>query len=82
MKVNICTNKRSNSRTISTSTASTQRTYLADGTLAQISDGSTTRLYLGDMAFNKASNGSITLESAAWDGGRLLPGTGSDKVFR
>ena len=35
----------------------------------------------GDMVFNKASNGSITLESAAWDGGRLLPGTGSDKVL-
>ena len=68
-------------RTISTSTASTQRTYLADGTLAQISDGSTTRLYLGDMVFNKASNGTITLESAAWDGGRLLPGTGNDKVL-
>lgn len=44
-------------------------------------DGIQTRIYLGDMVFNKASNGTITLESAAWDGGRLLPGTGSDKVL-
>ena len=34
----------------------------------------------GDMVFNKASNGTITLESAAWDGGRLLPGTGNSPL--
>ncbi|MBO4758029.1 MAG: hypothetical protein J5577_06235 [Bacteroidales bacterium] len=64
-----------------TGTASTQRSYLADGTLAQVSDGTTTRLYLGDMVFNKAANGTVTLESAGWEGGRLLPGTGADKVL-
>ena len=64
-----------------TGTASTQRGYLADGTLAQVSDGTTTRLYLGDMVFDKASNGTVTLESAGWEGGRLLPGSGSDKVL-
>lgn len=64
-----------------TSSVSTQRSYLADGSLAQVSDGSTTRLFLGDMVFNIASNGTDTLESAGWEGGRLLPGTGSDKVL-
>ena len=64
-----------------TGAASTQRGYLADGTLAQVSDGTTTRLYLGDIVFNKASNGTVTLESAGWEGGRLLPGSGSDKVL-
>ena len=64
-----------------TGTASTQRAYLADGTLAQVGDGTTTRLYLGDMVFDKASNGTVTLESAGWEGGRLLPGSGLDKVL-
>ena len=64
-----------------TSSVSTQRGYLADGSLAQVSDGSTTRLYLGDMVFSKAANGTVALESAGWEGGRLLPGSGSDKVL-
>ncbi len=64
-----------------TSSVSTQRGYLSDGSLAQVSDGTTTRLYLGDMVFSKASNGTVTLESAGWEGGRLLPGSGSDKVL-
>ena len=64
-----------------TSSVSTQRGYLSDGSLAQVSDGTTTRLYLGDIVFNKASNGTVTLESAGWEGGRLLPGSGSDKVL-
>jgi RHS repeat-associated protein len=66
--------------TISSGTAGVQRSYLADGTLVQVNDGSTTRLYLGDMVFNQAS-GTISLESAAWDGGLLLPGSGTDKVL-
>ena len=40
-------------RTLSSSSASTQRGYLSDGTLAQVYDGSTTRLYLGDMVFTR-----------------------------
>ena len=64
-----------------TDTASTQRSYLADGSLAQVSDGTSTRLYLGDMVFEKAADGTVTLESAGWEGGRLLPGTGADKVL-
>ena len=72
-------------RTISsgsgTSFMSMQRSYLTDGSLTQVSDGTITRLYLGDMVFNKALDGSVTLESAAWDGGRLLSGSGIDKVL-
>ncbi len=64
-----------------TDTASTQRFYLADGSLAQVSDGTSTRLYLGDMVFEKAADGTVTLESAGWEGGRLLPGTGADKIL-
>ena len=64
-----------------TGSATTQRSNLADGSLSQVSDGSTARLYLGDMVFNKAANGTVTLESAGWEGGRLLPGTGADKVL-
>ena len=33
------------------------------------------------MVFEKAANGTVTLESAGWEGGRLLPGTGADKVL-
>ena len=40
-------------RTLTSGSASTQRSYLADGTLAQVYDGSTTRLYLGDMVFTR-----------------------------
>ena len=47
----------------------------------QPGSGQTTRLYLGDIVFNKTSNGTVTLESACWEGGRLLPGSGSDKVL-
>ena len=54
---------------------------LADGTLAQVGDGSTTRLYLGDLVFSKASNGTVTLESAGWEGGRLLNGSGTGNVL-
>lgn len=67
-------------RDISSGTAGVQRSYLADGTLVQVSEGSTTRLYLGDMVFNQVS-GTISLESAAWDGGLLLHGSGTDKVL-
>lgn len=74
-------NVRDLPRTLSSSSASTQRDYLADGVLAQIYDGTNTRLYLGDMVFNKSSNGTVSLESAGWEGGRLLAGTGADKTL-
>ena len=69
-------------RTLTSGSASTQRSYLADGTLAQIYDGSTTRLYLGDMVFTRTgTSGTPVLESAGWEGGRLVNGSGTDKIF-
>ena len=69
-------------RTLSSGSASTQRAYLADGTLAQVYDGSTTRLYLGDMVFTRTgTSGTPVLESAGWEGGRLVNGSGTDKIF-
>ena len=79
--LSIAWNARDLPRTLSSSSASTQRDYLADGGLAQINDGTNTRVYLGDMVFNKSSNGTVTLESAGWEGGRLLAGSGADKTL-
>lgn len=69
-------------RTLTSSTAGTSRAYLADGTLAQIYDGSTTRLYLGDLVFTRTgTSGTPALESAGWEGGRLLNGSGTGNVL-
>lgn len=69
-------------RTLTSGSASTQRGYLADGTLAQIYDGSTTRLYLGDMVFTRTgTSGTPVLESAGWEGGRLVNGSGTSNVL-
>ena len=67
-------------RAITSGTSSTQRFYLADGTLSHIQDGTQMRIFLGDIVF-KISPGSFGIESAGWEGGRLLPGTGNDKVL-
>ena len=48
-----------------TGTASTQRSYLAGGTLTPVSDGTSTRLYLGDMYF-------ITCTAFLADSGPLI----------
>lgn len=79
--VSVAWNAIDQPRSIAAGTASTQRSYLADGTLVSVGDGTVTRLYLGDMVFNKASNGTVTLESVGWEGGRLLPGSGNDKIL-
>ena len=69
-------------RTLTSGSASTQRSYLADGTLAQVYDGSTTRLYVGDMVFTRSgTSGTPVLESAAWEGGRLINGSGPGNVL-
>lgn len=69
-------------RKLTYGSAYTQRGYLADGTLAQIYDGSTTRLYLGDMVFTRSgTSGTPTLESAGWEGGRLINGSGTSNVL-
>ena len=58
----------------------TQRQYLADGTLVSIDDGITMRVIIGDAVF-VFSRTFAGLESIAWEGGMLLPGTGADKVL-
>ena len=69
-------------RTLTSGSAGTSRAYLADGTLAQIYDGSTTRLYLGDLVFTRTgTSGTPALESAGWEGGRLLNGSGTGNVL-
>lgn len=73
-------NVRDLPRSLAAGDSATHRTYLADGTLKQISDGTASRIYLGDMVFDQSS-GTISLESASWEGGRLLPGTGNDKIL-
>lgn len=65
---------------ISSGPTTTQRSYLSNGTLESVADGTVTRLYLGDMVFTQSGN-KTSLESASWDGGVLLPGTGADKAL-
>lgn len=48
-------------RTLTSGTSSTQRFYLADGTLSRIQDGSQVRIYLGDIVF-KVVSGSFGVE--------------------
>ena len=61
---------------------STRKSSLSDGTLAQIYDGSTTRLYVGDMVFTRTgTSGTPVLESAAWEGGRLINGSGTGNLL-
>ena len=67
-------------RTLTSGTSTMQRSYLADGTLTSTQDGSQLRIFLGHIVF-KVANGGIGIESAGWEGGRLLPGAGNDKVL-
>ena len=78
--VSIAWNVIDQPRTLTSGTSSTQRNYLADGTLASTQDGSQLRIFLGDIVFKVASGG-FGIESAGWEGGRLLPGAGNDKVI-
>ena len=69
-------------RALTSGSASTQRSYLADGTLAQVSSGTSYRLYLGDLVFTRTgTTGTPVLESAAWEGGRLISGSGTGNVL-
>lgn len=78
--VSIAWNVIDQPRMLTSGTSSTQRFYLADGTLSHIQDGTQMRIYLGDIVFKTASGG-VSVESAGWEGGRLLPGTGADNVL-
>ena len=71
-------------KSISDNTNTARRVYAADGTLLAVyegTSGTTGRVYVGSLDIMRASNGAFTVESAGWEGGRLLPGTGNDKVL-
>ena len=78
--VSIAWNVIDQPRMLTSGSSSTKRFYLADGTLSHIQDGTQMRIYLGDIVFKTVSGG-VGIESAGWEGGRLLPGTGADKVL-
>lgn len=78
--VSIAWNVIDQPRVLTSGSNSTQRFYLADGTLSHIQDGTQIRIYLGDIVY-KVVSGYADIESAGWEGGRLLPGSGSDKVL-
>ena len=78
--VSIAWNVIDQPRMLTSGSSSTKRYYLADGTLSHIQDGTQMRIYLGDIVFKTVSGG-VGVESAGWEGGRLLPGTGADKIL-
>ena len=59
-------------RTLSDSSATVGRSYLADGSLATVEKRTTSRIYLGNMVFKQLSGGGKILESASWEGGRIV----------
>ena len=78
--VSIAWNVIDQPRLLTSGSSSTKRFYLADGTLSHIQDGTQMRIYLGDIVFKTVSGG-VDIESAGWEGGRLLSGSGNDKVL-
>ena len=78
--VSIAWNVIDQPRMITSGSSSTKRFYLADGMLSHIQDGTEMRIYLGDIVFKTVSDG-VGVESAGWEGGRLLQGNGNDKAL-
>jgi RHS repeat-associated protein len=69
---------------VSDGTDTTRRVYAADGTLLAVYSGTTGtegRVRIGSFDILSSSTGALSLESAGWEGGRLLPGTGYDKIL-
>ena len=69
---------------VSDGTDTARRVYAADGTLLAVYSGTTGtegRVRIGNFDILSSSTGALSLESAAWEGGRLLPGTGNDKIL-
>ena len=57
---------------------------VTDGTLLAVYDGSTGtagRIYAGSLTLVRTAAGTLPLEGAAWEGGRILSGTGNDKLI-
>ena len=38
-------------------------------------------VHIGPMVYSRDADGTLSLENAAWEGGCILPGTGSDRVL-
>ena len=60
------------------------RDYAADGTLLSVHEGTTGTagmVHIGPMVYSRDADGTLSLENAAWEGGCILPGTGSDRVL-
>lgn len=71
-------------KSISDGTDSARRVYAADGTLLAVYEGTagtTGKVYLGPMVYDRNATGTLSLESAGWEGGRILSGTGNDKLI-
>ena len=69
---------------VSDGTDTARRVYAADGALLAVYSGSIGtegRVRIGNFDILSSSSGALSLESAGWEGGRLLPGTGYDKIL-
>ena len=74
-------------KNIADSADATRRIYAADGTLLavyEVAEGGVDGdgyVYLGNMVFNRSQADGLSLESAGWEGGLLLPGTTRTSVL-
>ena len=71
-------------KSVSDGTDTARRVYAADGSLLAVYSGTAGtegRVRIGSFDVLSSSTGALSLESAGWEGGRLLPGTGYDKVL-
>ncbi|MBR5632169.1 MAG: hypothetical protein IKW82_11055, partial [Bacteroidales bacterium] len=69
---------------VSDGTDTARRVYAADGTLLAVysdTTGTEGRVRIGNFDILSSSTGALSLESAGWEGGRLLTGTGDDKIL-
>ena len=80
----LCWNVIGLPKNISDGTDTARRVYAADGTLLAVYDGTTGTvgsLYFGSSIYERKISGVISLESAGWEGGRILPKNGTDNLI-
>ncbi len=71
-------------RTIADGTDTARRVYATDGTLLAVYGGTTGAvgdLYLGSSIYERKASGTVSLESAGWEGGRILSGAGTANLI-
>ena len=71
-------------KTIADGTDTARRVYAADGTLLAVYGGTTGTvgdLYLGSSIYERKASGTVSLESAGWEGGRILSGARIDNLI-